>query len=331
MRILLACAIPALVTACASTAADGGTEAILLERGGFPAISTSLPRVLVVVAHPDDELAATGALYVHGARMGGVCDVLTITDGQGGFKYATFAEALYGVELTREDVGRDALPEIRREEQRRSLELLGARMLVRLGQRDHRYTRDRFEVLAEDAGIWDLDAVRASLDERLATEGYDFVIALAPTPETHGHHQAATLLALEAVEKLPASERPVALCCEVEVLGEAGVGEPPAVLEDAPLAALRPGTGPFVIDRTRPFGHRDRLTLRSIADVAIAQHLSQGTMLGLIGRGDLEEYWMFEVSPADAAARCSAWFDTLQDPRFPTRAYDDSAGINASR
>ncbi|MEM1448929.1 MAG: PIG-L family deacetylase [Planctomycetota bacterium] len=336
MRILTergpAAAIAALV-ALVGCASGGGPqpEEILLSRGGFAPLDGSAPRVLVVVAHPDDELVATGALYVNGARLGGPCDVLTITDGQGGFKYATFAEARYGLELTREEVGRAQLPAIRRDEQRRSLEVLGARMLVRLKQTDHRYTRDRFEVLAEDAGVWDLDAVAASLDVRLADEGYDFVLTLAPTAETHGHHQAATLLALRAVERMAVADRPVVLCCEVEGADEPGVGQPPEVLGDEPLARLRDGAGPYVIDRTRPIGHRGRLSLKSIANVAIAQHLSQGTMLGFIGRGDLEEYWIFDVSPADAADRCEAWFARLQDPAFPEREYGESAGVGASR
>ncbi len=319
----------------ASCAATGNEEEIRLDRGGFTALSAEAPKVLVVVAHPDDELVATGALYLTGARLGGACDVLTITDGQGGFKYASFAEALHGVPLTEEEVGRRELPAIRREEQRRSLELLGARMLVRLQQTDHRYTQDRMEVLAEDAGVWDLAAVRASLDRRLAEERYDFVVTLAPTATTHGHHQAASLLALEAVARMPEAERPVALCCQVKAADADDLGEPPVlVVAEAAgeeLTAIRTTPAPFTIDRNEPFGHRDRLTLKAIASVAIAQHLSQGTMLGYIGAGDVEEYWLFDLSPPLAAARTADWFVQLQDPSFPEREYTSSAGTNASR
>ena len=93
---------------------------------------------------------------------------------------------------------------------------------------------------------------------------------------------------------------------------------------------LRTGGGPYVLDRTRPFGHRGRLSLKSIASVAVAQHLSQGTMLGYIGRGDLEEYWIFDVSPPGADALCATWFEQLQDPAFPVREYTESAGVNAT-
>ena len=329
LRVRRAAAVAAV--SLAACAAPAGEEALPLDRGGFTPLDADAPKVLVVVAHPDDELVATGALYLTGARLGGACDVLTITDGQGGFKYASFAEALHGVPLTEEEVGRRELPAIRREEQRRSLELLGARMLVRLQQTDHRYTQDRMEVLAEDAGVWDLDAVRASLDRRLAAEDYDFVVTLAPTATTHGHHQAASLLALEAVARLPEAARPVTLCCQVKASDAEDLGQPPTLVEADGLAALRPTPAPFTIDRNAPFGHRDRLTLKAIASVAIAQHLSQGTMLGYIGAGDVEEYWLFDVSPPLAAARCADWFVRLQDPAFPERTYGASAGTNASR
>ena len=71
------------------------------------------PRVLCVVAHPDDEIAFAGVLYKTATFLDGVCDLVTITNGEGGFKYATLAEPLYGLELTDEVVGRRHLPEIR--------------------------------------------------------------------------------------------------------------------------------------------------------------------------------------------------------------------------
>lgn len=319
------------LAACAS-AGPPRAETVELPRAAYGPTNPDLPRVLVVVAHPDDELIASGLTYLHGACAGGVVDVVTITDGQGGFKYATFAEALTGIELTREEIGREALPAIRREEQVRGLSFLGARRLYRLGQQDHRYSQDRMEVLAADAGVWDLPRVRARLDELLESEGYDFIVTISPTATTHGHHQAAALLAVEAAARRPHQRRPVILCCQVETADSEGIGAPPAVLEDALLARLRPGAGAFVVDRTRGFGHRNRLTLKAVASVAVAQHVSQGTMLGFIGRGDLEEYWILDASPPDAAARCAAFFASLErQPDLPVRDYDATAGTNASR
>ncbi|MEE2940723.1 MAG: PIG-L family deacetylase [Planctomycetota bacterium] len=329
----LPCLLAAALPACAGLEpASGAVEAIDLERGGYGAIDDALPRVLIVVAHPDDELIAAGLTYLHGACAGGAVDVVTITDGQGGFKYASFAEASTGIELTREEVGRAELPAIRREEQMRGLTFLGARRLIRLGQPDHRYSQDRMEVLAPDAGVWDLPGVRRHLDQLLEAGRYELVITISPTATTHGHHQAAALLAVEAAARRPHEQRPVLLCCQVEAEDSEGVGAPPDVLEDTLLARLRPGATPLVVDRNRGFGHRDRLTLKAVASVAIAQHLSQGTMLGFIGRGDLEEYWILDASPPDAAARATAFFASLARlPDLPLRSYDASAGTNAAR
>ena len=326
------CLLAAMLAACAGLApASGVYEAIELERAGYGRIDQALPRVLIVVAHPDDELIAAGLTYLHGACAGGAVDVVTITDGQGGFKYATFAEAITGIELTREDIGRAALPAIRREEQMRGLAFLGARRLIRLGQSDHRYSQDRMEVLAEDAGVWDLTDIRGRLDALLDAEGYEVVVTISPTATTHGHHQAAALLAVEAAARQPHGQRPVLLCCQVETADSEGLGVPPEVLEDTLLARLRPGAAPYSLDRTRGFGHSDRLTLKAVASVAVAQHLSQGTMLGYIGRGDIEEYWLLDASPPDAAMRAAAFFTALDRlPKFPDRTYDSTAGTNAA-
>ncbi len=333
LRRVLPCLLACTLAACAGLApASGAFEALDLPRGGYHPIDETLPQVLIVVAHPDDELIAAGLTYLHGACAGGVVDVLTITDGQGGFKYASLAEALTGIELTREEVGREALPRIRREEQMRGLTFLGARRLIRLGQPDHRYSQDRMEVLAPDAGVWDLAGVRRRIDDLLEAGRYEIVITISPTATTHGHHQAAALLAVEGAARRPHHQRPVILCCEVEPEDSEGVGLPPEVLEDTLLARLRPGAAPFVIDRTRGFGHRDRLTLKAVASVAVAQHVSQGTMLGYIGRGDLEEYWILDASPPDASSRAEAFFRALEElPALPVRRYDASAGTNAGR
>lgn len=333
----VALALATLVAAACTTGHAPTSRALTIDltrpsgAPGYGPIDPALPGVLVVVAHPDDELIAAGLTYLHGACARGIVDVVTITDGQGGFKYAQFAEAYLGVPFTEEATGRETLPAIRREEQSRGLSILGARELVHLRQQDHRYSQDRMEVLAPGAGVWDLAHVRATLAARLATGVYDFVVFISPTATTHGHHQAAGVLAVEAAATLPPEDRPVLLCCQVETADGDGVGAPPEVLADELLARLRPGASPFVVDRTRGFGHRDRLTLKAIASVAVAQHLSQGTMLGYIGRGDLEEYWILDASPPDAEERCRAFFASLErQPSFVPRDYDASAGTNAS-
>lgn len=325
--LLHALAILALgLSSCSSV------DVVRLDRGGYAAIDPARPRILIVVAHPDDELVAAGAMYLHGAARGGIVDVLTLTDGQGGFKYAVYAEARTGIELTREDIGRRELPALRRSEQIRGLELLGARRLIRLEELDSRYSKDRMEVLAPSAGVWDLARIDRTLDGLLADESYGFIVTISPTATTHGHHQAATLLAIGAAARVPDAKRPVVLCCQVERHDGDGIGKPPEVLKDALLARLRTSAPPFTIDRTKGYGHKGNVTLKSIAGVAVAQHLSQGTMLNYVGQGDVEEYWILDASPSDAQERCAALFSELNEgPLFPDRQYESSAGTNVIR
>jgi LmbE family N-acetylglucosaminyl deacetylase len=289
-----ACATPDVATV---TPDDGGTG----------------PRVLCVFAHPDDETTVAGALYKTATLLDGTVDMVLITNGEGGFKYSTLAERMYGLELTREDVGRAHLPHIRREEMLAGCALLGVHQVHFLEETDHRYSQDPLEVLGEDADVWDLARIAAKLDEVLAAADYDFVLTMAPSPTTHGHHQAATVLAARAVARLDEAARPVLLGSAVET-EEGGV----------PLAPLA-----LVFDRTQSFGHRQRLDYRVIVNFVIAQHLSQGTMQLAMSRGLREHYFVFTGAPPGAHDRARAWMDALAAPQFPVREYGTSAGTNA--
>src|SRR6185436_18919893 len=72
--------------------------------------------VLVVIAHPDDENACAATLYKITHELKGHADVVVITNGEGGYKYSTLAEAYYQLPLTDEKTGRKFLPEIRMKE-----------------------------------------------------------------------------------------------------------------------------------------------------------------------------------------------------------------------
>ena len=283
------------------------------------------PRILTVVAHPDDEISFAGTLYKTSHFLAGRCDVAVITNGEGGFKYATLAESLYGCELTLEDVGRSELPAIRKRELRSGCELLGVRDLYFFDQKDHRYTTDLGEVLGPGAGVWDLERVRAGLRALLHRGDYDFVFTLAPTATTHAHHQAATFLALEAAWSLPPGDRPVVLCSQPRA------GDPvpaSASLEGLPSSRTRdPG---LVFDLTRKFGHRERLDYRIVVNWAIAEHKSQGTMQLLMNRGEQERFLLFEGNNEDAEERARTLFRQLERDPFTRREYGSSAGTNAA-
>ena len=314
----------------APTASDSGS--IEVTGGAAHRTFAGRPRVLAIVAHPDDELAFAGTLFKTATHLGGACEVLTITDGQGGFKYSTIGALLHGLDLTDEAVGRRELPRLRLAEQVESARLIGVRALHYLGECDHRYTTELSEVLGASARVWDLARVRGALQKRLSQGLYDFVLVLSPTAATHAHHQAATLLALEAAARLPDESRPAVLCVEVESGPQGDTSDPPrvpqATLAGHPLG--RVADGPWVFDRTQKFGHRQRLDYRIVVNAAIARHTTQGSMQLLVGRGEREQYWLLGRPPPDARERCDAWFAGLAEPQFKPRTYGESAGANAS-
>jgi len=292
-----------------------------------PDDSNTGPRVLCVFAHPDDETTVAGALYKTATLLDGTVDMVLITNGEGGFKYSTLAERIYGLELTLEQVGRAHLPRIRREEMLNGSALLGVHQVHFLEETDHRYSQDPLEVLGEGAQVWDIARIEAALDEVLAEGDYDFVLTMAPSPTTHGHHQAATVLAARAVARLPEAERPVLMGSAVET-EDSGVPSVPLALQGFPETAVYGGKA-LVFDRTQAFGHKGRLDYRVLVNFVIAQHLSQGTMQLAMSRGLREHYFIFTGAPAGAHDRAAAWLEALAAPQFPVREYGASAGTNA--
>jgi len=311
--------------------ASGGCLAVgphLFEEHSItPAGRKDGPRILAVVAHPDDEILFAGTFYKTSTLLGGACDVALITNGEGGYKYSTLSEPIYGEPLTEEPVGRALLPDIRREEFLSGCSIMRVRKAFLLNQQDHRYTQDVLEVLGEESRIWDLEFVTASLLKILRRGHYDFVFTLTPVAGTHGHHKASVVLALRAVQLLPPEERPVVLCARTASRPPGGDDPPVASepsdpyteLEGFPITRVRADAGPYVFDRTQPFGFNDRLNLKIIANWAIAEHKSQGTMQLGMNRSDLERYFVYDLNPPDAPERAAALFQRLEQARFPSK------------
>ncbi len=284
------------------------------------------PRVLVVVAHPDDEIAFAGLLYKTATHLNGACDVVTITNGEGGYKYSTLAEPIYGLRLTDEAVGRAALPEIRRGELRAGCRILNVRRLYVLGEKDHRYTQDADEILGDGADVWDVASVLDRLSEVLADEDYDFVLTLAPVAQTHGHHKAASILALRAVTAMPREDRPVVLCVRGSSK-DRPIETPFVLLDGYEITRVRTDVAPFVFDRAQKFGYLDRLDYSIVANWAIAEHKSQGTMQTSMGPAGQENYYLYAINDdgGGAVARARELFDRLAEPQFAAPVYDASS------
>jgi N-acetylglucosamine malate deacetylase 2 len=269
---------------------------------------SSPTRVLIVVAHPDDDTDFAGAVYKLTHVLGGKADLCVVTNGEGGYRYATLAEPIYGLKLTQEAIGRRALPAIRKKEARAGGAIAGISNFFFLDQLDKAYTENVHEVLETQ---WDTAFVRRRLSDILTKGHYDFVFIAEPTKTTHGGHQAASLLALAAVAAMPANRRPVILAGTTDKKGDPA----PEYLgrEDFPVAKARPISPPLEFDLTMPFGFQDKLDYRIIANWVIAEHKSQGIMQLYLNAFDTERFTLFALDDDAGVARAKAFFSRLSD------------------
>jgi LmbE family N-acetylglucosaminyl deacetylase len=168
-------------------------------------------KVLLVVAHPDDEYTFAATTYRLAHELGATVDQVIITNGEAGYHYSALAEQVYGVQLTDQASARTRLPEIRRQEALAAGRILGIRHHYFLGQRDDGVTGDVDDTLQR---LWDSARVVRSLEELMRRERYDFVFTTLPTAQTHAHHRAAAVLTLQAVSRLLEETRPVVLAAD---------------------------------------------------------------------------------------------------------------------
>jgi N-acetylglucosamine malate deacetylase 2 len=244
-------------------------------------------KLLIVVAHPDDESECAATIYRLVRELGWTADQVIVTDGESGYRYASLAEVFYGADLTHESDGKTRLADIRKQEAARAARILGIRHQYFLDQKDLGFATDASSAVTAN---WDRSRVRSFLDDLLARERYDAVFTLLPTAETHAHHRAATLLALEAVAAIPEESRPLILGVEARAKS-AG----PAAFEGAaPL---------LVFDRTASFGFHGALNYQIVVNWVIAEHKSQGLFQTEYGKNDSEYFWLFDASGPEAVKR----------------------------
>ncbi len=263
--------------------------------------------VLLVNAHPDDEAAFAGTVYQITHQLGGVVDLAVITDGGGGFRYSTLAEPIYGLRLTDETVARKYLPAIRKREVMAGGAITGIRDYFFLDEYDHQPTLDVDTVLG---AVWDTAYVRSRLAQIMEGGPYDFVIGLLPFAETHGHHKAATILAIDVALTLPIDRRPIVLGgfpCQLP-------GAPAMEFEGLPgfpQTRVSRGSPLASFDLLQKFGFNDGLDFRIVASWVIAEHKSQGRMSLLMNAVERECYWYFDVNGPDGRQRTAQLFDAL--------------------
>jgi N-acetylglucosamine malate deacetylase 2 len=278
------------------------TGATVAQNGASPRELARKPvRVLLVVAHPDDEYEVAGTVYRISKELSGIVDQVIITDGEAGYRYSSLATPYYGVDLTNEAIGRARLPGIRKEEARRAGRILGIQRQWFLNEKDDRFTLDAAESLHDS---WHEGRILHVLQQRLTKGHYDFVFVLLPSEQTHGEHKAASILALEAVEELPAGQRPI-------VLGaQAGEGDPGPYkpLSGYPLTATDSRNPQFQFDRDTRFGYQKSLSYQIVVDWVIAEHKSQGLFQTRCQQDRFENFWLFTLNRNSAAVEAGSLF-----------------------
>ena len=274
------------------------------------------PRVLVVIAHPDDETTISVALYKIAKEQHGQVDLFVITNGEAGYKYATLAENYYGSALTDEKTGRQSLPRIRKQELMKAGHILGVSNYYFADQGDTKYTLNERQPMDS---CWKVAAVRKRLKKILTTQQYDFVFCMLPEPQTHGQHKAAALLALDVLRDLPLTEKPI-------ILGALLTNKATPEFKFTQLGnyvetQVVTDTASFGIDRTESFSYHNRVNYKVIANWDIAEHKSQGVTQMTMNEGDLEQFWFFKQNAPAGLEKCRQLFNELKRTPYLSKTY----------
>lgn len=273
------------------------------------------PTVLLVDAHPDDESGSAATIYKITHDLHGKVDLAVITNGEGGYKYSTLAEAIYGVELTDEQVGREYLPTIRKNELVAGGKIIGLRNYFYFDQTDTKYTLDPDSVLTK---VWNISFVKSHLRDIILKGNYDYIFCLLPTEDTHGHHKAATILALETVSEMT-GKKPI-------VLGVSGgkkndTTAPFTGLKKFPITAIKSGKPSFEFDKTVKFGFKNSLDYKIIVNWLIAEHKSQGAMQLGMNYGEIEKFWFFDINDSKDFEPTKNLFERLKIVPYKSKTY----------
>jgi N-acetylglucosamine malate deacetylase 2 len=276
---------------------------ILLCTPLFPALvrAETAKKLLLVVAHPDDEYYFAATVYRMAVQLNTQVDEIIITNGEGGFRYSTLAEPYYKKSLTVEAIGRKELPAIRRKETLNADRILGIKRSLFLNQRDQRFTTD--EEAGQNSG-WSTVFIISKITALLKKEHYEYIFCILPRATTHGHHQAAAALALQATRNLPEDVRPV-------LLGFDTSGTDFVSADNLRSPQRWTSRYAYAFDRTRRFGFNDALTYQIVVDWMIAEHKSQGLLQTMCDKDPTEYIWIDLDSTPKAQTAADSLFARL--------------------
>jgi len=297
-------------------------------------------KVLIVTAHPDDESGMAATIYKLSHDLGAKVDLCLVTNGEGGYKYSTLAEAYYGIELTDEKIGRQYLPAIRKQELMNAGKMLGIRNYFFLDQVDDKFSVDERDPLDT---VWDVPYTKKRMMEIMTAGHYDFVFNMLPVPSTHAGHKASGILALQTVAALPADNKPIILGMGF-IFSKEDSGyvqlknyKETKINKDAPV---------FKFDKTMKFGYKGALDYRLVTQWDVAEHKSQGsTQMGGVRQTDrliaeiqqgktpsaseltmmtafnYETFYYYDMNPKEAIAKTQSLFDKLKVNHYKVKTY----------
>lgn len=263
------------------------------------------PKILLVTAHPDDDAIYAATVFKTTHLLNGDVDLAVVTNGEGGYTYSTIGNFIYDKQLDKEEVGREYLPGIRKKEVMAGGDIVGIRNYFFFDQVDDEFSLD----VSRPLKSWDADLVRSKFKQIIEREGYDFVFTMMPVEDTHAHHKASALLALQSVSELDKPDRPIVL--STSILRSESDSTTYTQLEGYPLTKIDREVAPFRFDRTQTFGHNNRLNYNIIANWVIAEHKSQGTMQLFMNGVKIEEYWYYALNPEEGVSKVRAFFNAV--------------------
>lgn len=263
------------------------------------------PKILLVTAHPDDDAIYAATVFKTTHLLNGDVDLAVVTNGEGGYTYSTIGNFIYNKQLDKEEVGREYLPGIRKKEVMAGGDIVGIRNYFFFDQVDDEFSLD----VSRPLESWDADLVKRKFKQIIKREGYDFVFTMMPVEDTHAHHKASALLALQSINELETADRPLVL--STTILREKTDSTTYEQLEGYPITKINRELAPFRFDRTQTFGHNNRLNYNIIANWVIAEHKSQGTMQLFMNGVKMEEYWYYALNPEEGVSKVRAFFDAI--------------------
>lgn len=265
------------------------------------------PKVLLVTAHPDDDALFSATVFKTTHLLDGIVDLALMTNGEGGYRYSTLGNFIYDRQLDNEEVGRSYLPGIRKRELMAGGEIVGLRNYFFFDQVDDQFSLD----IANPMKSWDTEWIKQRLYKILEKQQYDFVFTMTPSEDTHAHHKASAILALQTIERLPVENRPLVFATDMTSSMEDSTEYDQ--LKGYPISKIMEEYPSMKFDRRQTFGHDNRLNYKIIGNWVIAEHKSQGTMQLLMSRGNVEQYWPYAINTKSKLAKAKAYFEAVNE------------------